>query len=107
MLPVDVPMSIKTLTAPPSEDESQLEKFWERSFREEHSQYDAQRSGGSELQRFEEEPEASGVGGREQYREDGEDQSRLLRAARATMRNLHFMLKVVESQQGELPDSSG
>lgn len=50
---------------------------------------------------------ASGVGGREQYREDGEDQSRLLRASRATMRNLRFMLKVVESQQGELPDSSG
>lgn len=43
----------------------------------------------------------------ERDREDGEDQRRLLRASRATLRNLHFMLKVVESQQRELPDSSG
>lgn len=43
----------------------------------------------------------------EHDREDGEDQRRLLRASRATLRNLHFMLKVVESQQRELPDSSG
>lgn len=103
MLPVDVPINIKILTALPSEDESQLEKFWEWSFRKEHSWCMPSVPVAVSFRW----KKASGVGGREQYREDGEDQSRLLRASRATMRNLRFMLKVVESQQGELPDSSG
>lgn len=62
MLPANVPISVKTLAAPPSEDQNQTEKVWEWSFRKQHSWYDAHCSGGSELQRFEEEPEASGVG---------------------------------------------
>lgn len=90
MVPVPVPIIVETPAAPPSEGESQPGQVWERTLQERLSQYDAGRVG-----------EGSMTG------RTGEKQSRrepwLLRSVWATVRNLHFMLKVVESQQRVLP----